>query len=140
MKVPIASCQLPIAVGALGLTLASSGCSSPPLEKTDARLSNLASAGRLAFEQGSLTAAARYYTAALERARVMDNAGEIANAAYNLAACMIETGQYTAALRLLEEAGMESRRAGRDAADIRLLTARTERLTGNSGAATIIAE
>src|SRR5256885_5395216 len=58
------------------------------------------------------------------RARAMDNPAEIADAAYNAAACYTNLGQYPRASDLLDEARREIRRSNGRAGDILLMQAR----------------
>ena len=57
------------------------------------------------------------------RARLMDDSHAIADAAYNLAACLTDLGQYQSARAYLLEAKAEGRRAGGRITDVLLLEA-----------------
>ena len=81
------------------LILTACATATPHNEKPiDVEFSATMSAGRAAFDLGSIEQALTLYQQALRRARTMDNAAAIGAAAYNLAACRIRLGQ-------LEEAG-----------------------------------
>ena len=106
------------------LTLA--GCANsptstvPPKDKELARVGHLA---RAAFEEGAPAQAIELYRKALNRARVMDDATEIGNAAYNLALCQIILGQLDQASAMLAEAKEAFEREGNTLADVLLLEA-----------------
>ena len=112
------------------------GCSSPaPSRPTDPAVATAASTARLAFDQGKIEQAAQLYLRALTRARSMDDSYEIANNAYNLAACLITLGSYEPALSLLQEADRETVRSGGSRVDILLLQARAAQKSGQPEAA-----
>src|SRR5438045_2154785 len=77
----------------------------------DSELTAATTAAQLAFGQDRIELAAQLYARALTRARAMDDASAIADAAYNLAACLTELGQYSRALVQLDEAEAEAQRA-----------------------------
>ena len=86
---------------------------------------------RLAFGRGFHAEAAVLYRQALDRAREMDDAGAIADASYNLAAALVQSGDYAGAAAALLESEAEARRSGRgNVADVLLLRARVARLSG----------
>jgi len=92
----------------------------PPKDKELSRTINLA---RAAFEDGVTSRAIDFYRKALNRARAMDDATEIGNAAYNLALCHIIIGQLDQASVSLAESEMEFKRSGSNPADVLLLEA-----------------
>lgn len=117
------------------------GCSSSkPARVVDPELSRAALSARRAFDRGQVEHAARLYTRSLTRARSMDDAAEIANNAYNLAACEVVRGDYEKARVLLEEARGEFAREGEAPADIDLLQAKIALREGDpDSAGTLIA-
>jgi len=106
------------------ILLALVGCAtsptSPPKDKELSRTSNLA---RAAFEDGATARAIDFYRKALNRARAMDDATEIGNAAYNLALCHVVLGQLDQVTALLAEAKAAFKRSGNNPADVLLLEA-----------------
>jgi tetratricopeptide (TPR) repeat protein len=92
----------------------------PPEDKELSQTSNLA---RAAFEDGATAKAIDLYGKALNRARAMDDATEIGNAAYNLALCHILLGQLDQASASLAEAKAAFKRSGGNPADVLLLEA-----------------
>jgi tetratricopeptide (TPR) repeat protein len=92
----------------------------PPKDQELSRTSNLA---RVAFEDGATAKAIDLYRKALNRARAMDDATEIGNAAYNLALCHIILGQLDQASASLAEAEAAFKRSGDNPADVLLLEA-----------------
>jgi len=103
-------------------------------------LSNAMASGRLAFERGLNAEAVGMYRRALERAREMDDAGAIADASYNLAAALVQAGDYAGAAAALLESEAEARRAGGNIADVLLLRARVARLNRNPSEAAALAD
>jgi tetratricopeptide (TPR) repeat protein len=117
------------------------GCSSTKTA-TPARieLSRMAATARVAYEQGSVSQAARLYVRTLKMARVQDDPVEIGNSAYNLAACLIALDKYDDARNLLQEAKHEFDRAKRPIPSILLLDAKAARLQGKSEEALALAD
>jgi tetratricopeptide (TPR) repeat protein len=104
--------------------LAHVGCATPPsAPRKDKELSRTSDLARAAFEDGATARAIDLYGKALNRARAMDDATEIGNAAYNLALCHILLGQLDQASALLAEAKAASNRSGSNPADVLLLEA-----------------
>jgi tetratricopeptide (TPR) repeat protein len=102
------------------------GCTTSPtstLSPKDKELSRTINLARAAFEDGATSRAIDFYRKALNRARAMDDATEIGNAAYNLALCHIILGQLDQASALLAEAKAEFKRSGSNPADVLLLEA-----------------
>ena len=105
-----------------------SGCIAPHGPSGDHELRAATTAAQLAFGEGQLSLAAQMYARALSRARAMDDSPAIADAAYNLAACLIEMGEYQQARDKLDEASAEAQRAGGRVIDVLLLKATVARL------------
>ncbi len=104
------------------LTLA--GCATPPTAPPkDKGLSRTSDLARAAFEDGATARAIDLYGKALNRARAMDDATEIGNAAYNLALCHTILGQLDQASVSLAEAKAAVKRSGSNPADVLLLEA-----------------
>lgn len=119
------------------------GCASPgPLAgpPADPELTRAARSGRAAFERGAVSEAITFYARALGRARVLDDAGGIGDAAYNLAVCQAAVGQYDQARELLREAAAEVRRAQGNLADILLVEAKVAHSQGRPAEARRLAE
>jgi len=95
------------------LVLILASCSSSgPVRQVDPELYRTAKSARTAFGHGQYEQAARLYQRSLNRARVMDDAVEIGNNAYNLAACSMELREYDRARELLEESRAAFQRTG----------------------------
>jgi tetratricopeptide (TPR) repeat protein len=119
------------------------GCARPAPDtavKIDSEFSRSMTAGRLAFDQGLIDQAARYYQQALGRARAMDSAAKIGDAAYNLAACRIHLNQLDKARDLLDEAKTEIAGIHGNIADIQLVEAKVAWLQGNPAEALMLAD
>ncbi len=112
----------------------------PKEEAIDAEFAAAMSAGRVAFDQGLTEQAATLYQRALQRARVMDSAAAIGDAAYNLAACHIQLGQFEKARFLLAEAKAEVLSVQGDISDILLVEAKAARLQGQPDEALALTE
>ena len=100
------------------------GCANPPtstVPRKDKELSRTSNLARAAFEDGATATAIDLYKKALNRARAMDDATEIGNAAYNLALCQIILGQLDQASASLAEAKAAFERSGSNPADVLLL-------------------
>ena len=146
--------RLPLAfyLGWLGFFLALTGCSAPRPDgeatlpahhkgiTDDAEFARTMSAGRVAFDRGLIDQAAVLYQQALRRARAMDSAAAIGDAAYNLAACRIRRGQLEKARALLDEARAEVLSFQGNIADIQLVGAMVARLQGNPEEALSLSE
>jgi tetratricopeptide (TPR) repeat protein len=120
-----------------------SGCARPvpkSAEEIDFEFSRSMAAGRLAFDQGLIEQAAGFYHQALRRARAMDSAPQIGDAAYNLAACWISLNLLEKARDLLEEAKTEISSIHGNIADILLVEAKLARLQGNPEEALMLAD
>jgi tetratricopeptide (TPR) repeat protein len=120
------------------LTLA--GCTTstvPPKDKELSRTSNLA---RVAFEDGSASKATDLYGKALNRARAMDDATEIGNAAYNLALCHLILGYLDQARASLAEAETAFRRGGSMPPDVLMLEAMVAQRQGRLDQALSLAD
>ena len=106
--------------------LALVGCTTSPTSTApsgDKELSRNNNLARVAFEDGSTAKAIDLYGKALQRARAMDDATEIGNAAYNLALCHVILGQLDQASVSLAEAKTAFKRSGGNPADVLLLEA-----------------
>lgn len=118
------------------LLILTTGCATSkgnlkPVKPVDRETVKIASLARAAFEQGAVRQAAILYKRALQRAQLIDDPEEIANNAYNLAACLILLEQYDKARALLQEAQREFRRTGGTLIDAILLEAKVTHLQGN---------
>lgn len=112
------------------LTLA--GCAArPTAPPKDKELSQAGDLARAAFEDGAIAKAVELYRKALNRARVMDDATEIGNAAYNLALCHTILGRLDQASASLAEAKAAFERSGSPPADVLLLEATIAQRQGN---------
>lgn len=117
------------------------GCSSTkPATREQIELSRITTTAHAAYEQGSVSQAARLYVRALKMARVQDDPIELGNNAYNLAACLIALDKYDDARNLLQEAKRELERAKRPTLSILLLDAKAARLQGKPDEALALAE
>ncbi|MEZ5583989.1 MAG: hypothetical protein R3F37_15740 [Candidatus Competibacteraceae bacterium] len=95
-----------------------------PSPKLDTELVNAAHSAQRAFATGQYQTAAAQYRLALQRARVMDDAGAIGNQAYNLALSLIALDRLSEAQTLLDEAEQALARAGAPLADVWLARAK----------------
>lgn len=105
-----------------------SGCAPHHGPAGDHELRAATTAAQLALGQGQFGLAAQMYARALSRARAMDDSPAIADAAYNLAACLTEMGEYQQARDKLDEALAEAQRAGGRVIDVLLVKATVARL------------
>jgi tetratricopeptide (TPR) repeat protein len=122
---------------ALLLSLLLSACAAPPAPlpqaaKTDQQWLNSMRSARSAFELGHYQSASRLYGQALQRGRQTDRTEDIADAAYNLAASLIQLGDYSAAGNYLQEAKSETRRLGNNLNEILLLEASLARMQADA--------
>ena len=143
MKKQIRRFSLAFCLCGLVFCLMLTGCVKPAPEtavEIDSEYSRSMTAGRLAFDQGVIEQAARFYQQALRRARAIDSAPQIGDAAYNLAACWIHLNQLETARDLLDEAKTEISSIHGNIADIQLVEAKVARLQGNSKEALILAD
>lgn len=121
---------------AAAVLLLFSGCASSPPERTgDPELSSLSRAGRDAYERGEFKLSARLYRMARDRARLIDDPGEIGTVTYNLAAAALELGENERAEELLAEARRAFSRGPGVPADLVLLQGRLALLAGRVGEA-----
>jgi len=143
MKKQTPTFSLAICLCGLTFYLMLTGCARPAPDtavKIDSELSRSMTAGRLAFDQGLIDQAATFYQQALRRARAMDNASQIGDAAYNLAACWIQLNQLEKARDLLDEAKTEIASIHGNIADIQLVEAKVAWLQGNPAEALMLAD
>ena len=119
------------------------GCATSPtatVPPKDKELSRASDRARAAFEDGATARAIDLYTRALNRARAMDNATEIANTAYNLALCYIVEGQLDQASASLAEAEAAFERSGSTPPDVLLLEATVAQRQGKLEQAVSLAD
>jgi tetratricopeptide (TPR) repeat protein len=91
------------------LTVSLWGCGSgPPRPPPDPQLRNYNQTARNAYELGRFDQAARLYRQALDRALLRGDTAVIEDTRYNLAASLMQLGQYPEALALLAEAQREA--------------------------------
>ncbi len=122
VEIPLLCCFLLVVVA---------GCrTAPRAPQTDPGIVTAASAARLAFDHGKTAQAVTLYTRALTRARVIDDPAEIANNAYNLAACLAVQGRWHDAELRLMDAGHGARRADLPQTEILLLRAQIAQRAG----------
>jgi tetratricopeptide (TPR) repeat protein len=143
MKKQTAAFALAFCLCGLAFYLMLTGCVRPAPEtavEIDSEFSRSMTAGRLAFDRGLIEQAARFYQQALRRARAMDSAPQIGDAAYNLAACRIRLNQLEKARDLLDEAKTEISSIQGHIADIQLVEAKVARLQGNPDEALMLAD
>jgi tetratricopeptide (TPR) repeat protein len=134
---------LAFCLGGLAFYLMITGCAGPAPDtaiEVDSEFSRSMTAGRLAFDQGFIEQAAKFYQQALSRARAMDSAPQIGDAAYNLAACRIGLNELEKARYLLNEAKTEISSIHGNIADIQLVEAKVARLQGNREEALMLAD
>ena len=113
-----------ITILCLGVLECISGCGGSPPAKpfhSDRTFAETTIAAHTAFQQGRIDEAATLYKLALKRAHALDQPSSIGDAAYNLAACMIQLRKYDRAKTLLTEAHHELARIDSPLADILLL-------------------
>ena len=102
----------------------------PPGKAVDTELAQALSAARATFSRGAWPQAASLYRLALKRTELMDDPAEIANAAFNYAATLVQTADYDGARLALAEAKVEAVRAAAPTSDIVSLEAHVARLQG----------
>ena len=111
-------------------------CSAPERgEKGDAEVVHLSEAAQEAFRAGRVERAAVLYSETRNRACLLDDAAALADAAYNLAACLLVLGEADSARSCLAEALDELKRINGSPADALLLDAEAARLQGKTGEA-----
>ena len=143
MKKQTRRLSLAFCLGGLVFYLMLAGCVKPApviAVEIDSDYSRSMTAGRLAFDRGLIEQAARFYQQALIRARAIDSAPQIGDAAYNLAACRIHLNQLEKARDLLDEAKTEISSIDGNIADIQLVEAKVARLQGKSEEALMLAD
>jgi tetratricopeptide (TPR) repeat protein len=122
-------------VFSVALLLLAACASSPPARTGDPELSSLSRAGRDAFARGEYKLSARLYRMARDRARLIDEPGEIGTVTYNLAAAYLELGETERAEDLLEEARRAFSRGLGVPPDLILLQGRVALFEGRIGEA-----
>lgn len=115
--------------------LSTTGCGGPAknnaaAKAVDTELAQELSAARATFTRGAWPQAAGLYRLALKRAQLMDDPTEIANAAFNYAATLVQTADYEGARTALAEAKVEAVRGGAPTSDIASLEAHVAQLQG----------
>lgn len=133
---------LPTLLSALAL-LALSDCALRPVSTAppgDSQLSRTSNLARVAFDRGSTAQAASLYEMALKRARAMDDAVEIGNAAYNLALCRVILGELDLAEASLAEARVAFERGGSIPADVLMLEATVAQRQGRPEQSLVLAD
>jgi len=123
--------------------LALVGCAMWPTSSAplgDKELLRNSSLARAAFDGGDIVKAVGLYEKALNRARAMDAAMEIGNAAYNLALCQFILGQLDQASASLAEAKAAFKRGGSIPADALLLEATVAQRQGRPEQALSLAD
>ena len=113
------------------------GCASAPKGPAAARvrdgeLVRLEDRARHVFEREAAAQAANLYAGVLRRARALDDAEEIGNAAYNLAVCLVAAGRYDEAAGFLRESAKELGRARVNLADVLVVQARVAQMRGEA--------
>jgi tetratricopeptide (TPR) repeat protein len=94
------------------LWLIACGCATPPAgAPADEEVARAAALGYRAFERGNPAVAVRAYGRALTRARLLNDPAAIGDCAYNLAACLVESGRFAEARNHLAEARAELAKA-----------------------------
>ena len=122
---------IPLAAALLVLTgCGGSAKNAPPGKMVDTELAQELSAARATFSRGAWPQAASLYRLALKRTELMDDPAEIANAAFNYAATLVQTADYDGARLALAEAKVEAVRAAAPTSDIVSLEAHVARLQG----------
>lgn len=118
------------------------GCGSPPrrVSRLDPEIERTARVARAAFKRGSPHKAILLYDRALRRAKALDDSLQIAQNAYNLAACLVATENYARARLLLKEAAMEFDRALRPNSEVIFLQAKVARLQDQNQEAGVLAQ
>lgn len=126
----------------LAAGLLAAGCAAPPkpARPVDPDLQRYASSAQVSFRHGAFGQAEHLYRLALDRARAADDAREIGNNAYNLAACLVALGRDDAARPLLREARAELESIRQNAAEVILLDAGAARNLGHGDEAAALLE
>jgi hypothetical protein len=113
----------------LMLVFVVTGCSSdgakgPPMASLDREMLADSAAAQQAFARGAYDQAADQYRRALARARLQDEPAFIGDQSYNLAICLIASGQIEEARDRLIESEAAMRKANLPLADVLLVAAR----------------
>ena len=129
-------------LGCYLLSLLLAACSTPPapLRPTDPEIAAAAKRGHRAFHGGRYEAAAEAYTAALQRARMLNEKAGSADSAYNLAACLFALGRCDAARSVLREAKADFASGDPGLADALLLEGAIARQQGRRDEALALAD
>lgn len=108
-----------------------SGCATPGSGPLDPEVKLLSGAAGTAYQRGELDRADELYRQARQRARLVDDAGEVVRNTYNLALCRMAAGRLDEAGNLLKQAGALAGKRGLDASRILLAEAELSRLSGD---------
>ena len=120
--------------------LLAAGCSTTkPARVVNPEIAAFADLARDAYDRSAFEQSARLYARALAKARAADDALEIGNNAYNMAACLIALERYSEAREPLREACREFERIGTEVSAAELLDAKAARLEGKQDEAQQIA-
>ena len=100
------------------------GCSTPKPVALDPEIKGLADSAAAAYHRGEIERAEALWQKALQRARLIDDRGEIVRNAYNLGLCRLVAGRYEEAMRVLKQA--EALAGGKGVELSRILLAESE--------------
>lgn len=115
----------------LALAMAVAGCATPGTGTLDPVVKTLSGSAGAAYQRGELDRAAELYRQARQRARLIDDPGEVARNTYNLALCRMTAGGLDEAASLLAQAAALTGNQGGDASRILLAQAEVSRLSGD---------
>lgn len=115
----------------LGVLVCASGCFSPRPSTLDPVIRQVAGAAEASYQRGEVERASALYQRALDRARLIDDRGETARNAYNLALCRTVQGDLPGARSLLDQAGALAGPETVESARILLAQAEVARLAGD---------
>lgn len=89
---------------ALSVMTVVAGCATPNRSVIDPEIRSFAESAATAYHRGDLARADEMWRKALNRARLIDDRGEIVRNAYNLGMCRISAGRYPEAMSALRQA------------------------------------
>ncbi|MEI8350870.1 MAG: tetratricopeptide repeat protein [bacterium] len=125
-------CEKAVILAGLSLSIVLSGCATPRSTPLDPEIKLLAGTAATAYQRGEMDRADELYRKARQRARLIDDPGEVARNTYNLALCRTAQGRLNEARSLLKQAGALTGNKGVDASRILLAEAEVARLSGES--------